>query len=70
MPKAKPKGVSRQVKFSQPGPNGGNQTTILNQSALARRREAATKVHSDILQGMPRWGHSSLGGAKLHSYYI
>ena len=45
-------GVSRQVKFSQLGPQGQLQTTILNQSALTRRREAAAKVRLDILQGM------------------
>jgi len=59
MPKARVRaGVSRQVKFSQPGPQGGTRTTVLNQPALARRREAATKTHSDILQGTSSQGHS------------
>jgi hypothetical protein len=53
MPKAKSKaGVSRQVKVSQPGPQGQVQTTILNQPAIVRRREAATKVQADLLQGI------------------
>lgn len=52
MPKAKLKaGVSRQVKFSQAGPRGEVQTTILNQQALVRRREVATKAQQDLLQG-------------------
>ena len=52
MPRARRKaGVSRQVSVSQPGPQGEIKTTILNQAAIARRREAATKARSDILQG-------------------
>ena len=52
MPKAKLKpGVSRRVKYSQTGPQGNVQTTILNQPALVRRREAATKIQLDLLQG-------------------
>ena len=52
MPKARRKaGVSRQVSFSQPGPQGEIKTTLLNQATIARRREAATKARSDILQG-------------------
>jgi len=59
MPKAKVRaGVSRQVKLSQPGPQGGTRTTVLNQPALARRREAAKKTHLDILQGVLSQGHS------------
>lgn len=57
MPKSKLKaGVSRQVRFSQPGPRGETQTTTLNQPALARRREAATKIQSDVLQGLSHPG--------------
>jgi len=52
MPKSTKKlGVSRQVRYSQPGPRGQSQTTVLNQSALARRREAAVKVQADLVQG-------------------
>lgn len=52
MPKSNLKpGVSRQVRYSLPGSGGQPQTTILNQSALVRRREAATKIQSDLLQG-------------------
>ena len=50
MPKLKT-GVSRHVKFSQPGPRGYSQSTILNQPAVARMRESATKLHSDFVQG-------------------
>ena len=53
MPKSKTRaGVSRQVKFSQLGPQGQSQTTILNQTAIARQREAAGKLRSNFLQGM------------------
>ena len=45
-------GVSRQVRYSQPGFQGQPQTTILNQAALARRREAAARVQSDLLRGV------------------
>lgn len=53
MPKTKVKGgVSKKATFSQPGPQGGIQTTILNQPALACHHKAATKVYSDILKGV------------------
>ena len=64
MPKSKAKaGVSRHVKFSQPGPQGQPQTMMLNQPALIRRREAATKTRLDFLQGTLSLGYS-------HSKYI
>jgi hypothetical protein len=59
MPKPKLKaGVSRRVKFSQTGPHGQAQALTLNQPALARRREAAAKGQSDLLQGTSYLGYS------------
>ena len=45
-------GVSRQVKLLHPpGPQSQSRGEILNQSAIARRHEAAAKLRANLIQG-------------------